>query len=118
MSPVLVQCLKRAHIISLPFAKRGFIMSIGYWLEDLCDDLGLGGVWRSATRRYRERQLRQPRPGWTASNSIPAQVCILESRVLLSASIPADIDQMVQSSEHPEAWYAALDVILPAIEQD
>gem|GEM_PF-5114600 len=46
-----------------------------------------------------------------------AIVALLESRVLLSSSLPADIDQLVQDSGQPEAWYAALDVMLPALEQ-
>ena len=44
-------------------------------------------------------------------------VAALESRVLLdSSALPSDIDQIIQNSSCPAAFYAALDVLLPAYE--
>ena len=42
---------------------------------------------------------------------------VLEPRVVLSASVPADIDQFIQDSSNPDGWYAALDVLVPAVAQ-
>lgn len=48
---------------------------------------------------------------------LSAIVMQLEPRVMLTSALPADIDQWVQSSQFPNAWYAAFDVMLPALEQ-
>lgn len=42
---------------------------------------------------------------------------VLEPRVVLSASVPADIDQFIQNSSNPDGWYAALEILVPAVEQ-